>query len=116
MDESIEPYVTKTGREMSDAEIEGLAAEAERGYPVWRCTLRFELRHGELNREADSHLTKRGIRRVVPLSDGGYIYECTVPGVDFVGGLAHAKLNLSAILNPYDVLHEVVDAKAVKLP
>jgi hypothetical protein len=81
------------------------------GLDQWRCELQFDLRSGTFSREADLMLTKRGVSRVVQV-DGRYRYQCTVPGGDFVAGLSQARLNLSAILNPYDVQFEVVEARA----
>ncbi len=77
---------------------------------AWACTHTFVLTSGRLNRAAESHLTKKGIRRRIGID--GYIYTGRHQGATLVDALAAARDELDKQLTPYGVGYEVKDSTA----
>lgn len=119
-----QPYVTKTGRELSDAEIEALSAEAERGYDVshllavpevysWDVSLKFRLTRGEFDLSAESALYAEGVRREIDA--GAFRYVCYVETTHPLVAQAEAHTKLVDLLRGYHVGVFVFDARVVCL-
>lgn len=116
-----QPYVTKTGRELSDDEVEALAAEAERGFDVshlrdgqqvyrWDVSLKFRLTRGEFDLSAESALYAEGVRREMP-----FRYACYVETTHSLVAQAEAHTKLVDLLRGYHVGVFVFDARVVCL-
>lgn len=116
-----QPYVTKTGRELSDADIQALADEAERGYDVshllavpevysWDVSLKFRLTRGEFDLSAESALYAEGVRREMP-----FRYACYVETTHSLVAQAEAHTKLVDLLRGYHVGVFVFDARVVCL-
>jgi hypothetical protein len=119
-----EPYVTKTGKVLSDADIEKLSEEAERGYDVerlmerfWFCRKRFTVEYSGPGSgpdlEAELALYEAGIRRSP--TPGEYRWSATV-GAETAADAALVSRNaLLELLRPYGVEEIVVVDSAVRL-
>lgn len=123
------PYRTKTGRELSDAEIEALADEAERGYDVadlaalqsgeapaihrWDVSQKFVLTDGEFGVDAEAALYKEGVRR--EMHPGNFRYACYVGAPTAQTAQACAQAMLLDRLRPYGIGIFVFDVRVVAL-
>jgi hypothetical protein len=118
-----QPYVTKTGKVLSDAEIETLADEAERGYDVshlkesvrrWECTKSFYLTAGRLSVEAELNLTRKSVRLVArgPEGQRGYSHHCFVQAEKVSGAIDASREILDGLLAPYGVEYLVYESSA----
>lgn len=104
------PYVTKTGKVLSDAEIEALSDEAERGYDVahlvkrtWKVYRRV-LVSGSLSRQAETFLTKQGISRA-PGEPGYYNWNWVLEAASGEEAQLLMEDRLENLLAPYGVTY-----------
>lgn len=80
---------------------------------TWACSVEFELTAGTLNREAESTLTKRSVRRRPKL--GGYVFGKKIEAKDYRDAVLAADGELSTVLAPYRVAFDVVSCQVVKM-
>jgi hypothetical protein len=116
-----EPYRTKTGRILTDEDVQALADEAERGYDPanftervpprrWRCTKRFTLISGGLDDSARMALFGLGFGRD---PDGVYTYTCLLGAERATDALFVSRYIMDALLSPYGVEVLVEDSECV---
>jgi hypothetical protein len=126
-----EPYVTplttKTGKVLTEEELQGYVEEAERGYDVvprsaivsepdlcrWDIAQKFVLRRGALGVAAESALYAEGVRR--EMHPGNFRWACSLDSTHALVAQAHAHELLIDLLRPYDVGIFVFDVRVVCL-
>lgn len=118
------PFMTKTDRELSDADIEALSAEAEGGYDVshllavpemyrWDVGLKFRLTRGEFDLDAEHALYAEGVRR--EMHAGAFRYVSYVEAPTGVTAHAMVQARLFDMLRLLDAEAFVFDARVVCL-
>ena len=126
MKEEGEPYVTKTGKVLTDDDIEALSAEAEQGYDVqhlvaakgaarhWECVKQLVLTSGALSAETQKELIRHGLRNIGPGQNGeqAYSYQCFVDTASAGDALVQSNQMLRYLLAPYGVEMMVYDSSA----
>lgn len=80
----------------------------------WSCSIEFTLTSDSLNREADSHLTRTGVR-AVPQKTGHYVFNNTDSHEDYLQALMSTVGKLDAILKPYGIPREIYACQVVEL-
>ncbi len=80
----------------------------------WSCNVEFTLTRGNLAPEADSHLSRTGVRDV-PQKPGHYMFSATDSHEDYLQALMGTVGELDAILVPYGVTREIRSCQVVEL-
>lgn len=80
----------------------------------WTCTVEFVVTGGELSREADSMLTRKGVRRV-PHKLGCYVFTQVSTYDDYLQALMGTVGELDAVMSAYQVKREVYAVQAVQM-
>ena len=80
----------------------------------WSCSIEFTLTSDSLNREADSHLARTGVR-AVPQQAGRYVFNNTDSYEDYLQALMSTVGTLDAILKPYGITREICACQVTEL-
>lgn len=128
-------YRTRTGKVLTDAEIDELVAEAEKGYDVanlkpveeyrqtemgstvprrWDCTLHFVLTRGEFDLTDEHELYQDKVRRTP--EPGHWRFPCVVEAAHSLIAQAEAHTLLVDLLQPRKVGIFVYSSSVVALP
>ncbi|TDO45671.1 hypothetical protein EV651_12860 [Kribbella sp. VKM Ac-2571] len=80
----------------------------------WSCSVEFTLTRDSVNREADSHLERTGVR-AVPRKAGHYMFNNTDSREDYLQALMSTIGELDAILKPYGITREICACQVTEL-
>lgn len=80
----------------------------------WSCSVEFTLTRDNLSREADAHLTRKGVRPV-PQKTGHYVFSNTDSHEDYLQALMSTVGELDAILKPYGIARQIYACQVVEL-
>lgn len=80
----------------------------------WSCSVEFTLAVDGINREADSHLKRKGVR-AVPQKVGRYGFNSANSHEDYLQALMSTVGELDAILKPHGITREIYACQVAQL-